>query len=281
MDLRLRGDDRVGMTNTLQSGIILCISLVKKVVLMSENSLYLTHFAVVIPLANEERDFQPFIDRLNSVIQHYPNGKVYFIVDLASHDNTLLLCRELSQKNTSFITIFAPENKNVVEAYQRGCKEALQEGYDYIIEMDGGLSHNPDDLPLFIEALTKGYDCAFGSRNIAGGSNTESPFKRRFLSKAGTVLANLFLNTKLHDMTSGFQGFNRQIVAKFVQYPWRSTAHFYQTEMRYLLRHQKQIEIPIRYRAPSPRVKFRYIINACHALLYYTAQRILRKDIYL
>lgn len=248
---------------------------------MSEKSLHLTHFAVVVPLANEEQDFQPFIDCLNNVMIEYENAKVYLVVDNASKDKTLLLCQELSRQNQRFITIFAPENKNVVQAYQCGCKRAFDDGFEYIIEMDGGLSHNPRDLPAFIEALCNGYDCVFGSRNIQGGSNTESSLKRRMLSKSGTILANLLLNTKLKDMTSGFQGFHRQIVAKFIDYQWHSTAHFYQTEVRYLLRYHSQIEIPIRYRAPSPRVKLAFIINAFRTLIFYTALRFLRKDVYL
>lgn len=244
-------------------------------------SLHLTHFAVVIPLANEEQDFHPFTDELDAVMSQYEKGKVYFVVDNASKDNTLSLCRTLSEKNSRFITIFAPENQNVVQAYQRGCREAFNDGFEFIIEMDAGLSHNPRDLPLFIDAFHQGYQCAFGSRNIPGGSNTESSFKRRFLSKGGTILANLFLGTTLKDMTSGFQGFHREIVAKFIHYPWRSIAHFYQTEMRYLHRFKSFVEIPIRYRAPSPRVRFRYIMNACHGLLFYTVKRFLHKEISL
>ncbi|HEX2548290.1 MAG TPA: glycosyltransferase, partial [Gammaproteobacteria bacterium] len=184
-------------------------------------------------------------------------------------------------KDPRFITIFAPENKNVVHAYQRGFKAAYDDGFDFMIEMDGGLSHNPLDLPSFVEALYHGQECVFGSRNIPGGSNTESPLSRRFLSKSGTMLANIFLGTKLKDMTSGFIGFRRHIVEKFIQYPWQSIAHFYHSEIRYLLRHTQHIEIPIRYRAPSPRVQLRFITNAFRVLGFYTLHRVLRKDIYL
>lgn len=239
-------------------------------------------FAVVVPMANEEKDFVPFVQQLKTTLNHLPqNGTVYFVVDKASKDNTRALCQALSREDSRFITIWAPENKNVVQAYLRGLQEAYKNGHDMIIEMDAGLSHDPATLPLFLEALTKGYDCAFGSRNIKGGSNAESPFARRFLSAGGTVLANFFLGTKLHDMTSGYQGFKRHIVEKLIHYSFRSTAHFYQTEVRYLLRNTKSLEIPIYYRSPSPRVHWQSIRNSFQVLGSYTLQRMLLRRITL
>jgi dolichol-phosphate mannosyltransferase len=75
-------------------------------------------------------------------------------------------------------------------------------------------------------------------------------------------------------MTSGFQGFHRDIVKLFVNYPLLSTAHFYQTELRYLLRKTRYAEVPIHYRAPSPSVSRGAIRNSIAVLLYYFFQRI-------
>lgn len=241
----------------------------------------LNSFAVVIPLANEAHDFEPFQHQLKILLDSLKRGQVYFIVDNASTDNTLSLCRTLSEKDPRFVTIFAPENKNVVDAYMRGFKEAYQSGFDFIIEMDAGLSHQPNDLPRFITALENGHECVFGSRKIQGGSHEASSYYRRFLSTMGTVLANLLLGTRLKDMTSGFQGFHRHIVHQFIHYPLRSTAHFYQTELRYLLRHYQQIEIPITYRSPSPRVRIKSITNALQTLIFYTWKKICFKEIRL
>jgi dolichol-phosphate mannosyltransferase len=220
-------------------------------------------------MANEEEDFFPFIKVLTPILDHLGNGGVYLVVDKVSRDRTLELCRELSLRDRRFVTVWAPENKNVVDAYLRGYKEAIAAGYDLVIEMDAGLSHDPRALPTFVEALTQGYECVFGSRFIAGGSIYDSKWQRTVLSRIGTVLANLLLGTRLHDMTSGFQGFQAGIVKSFLAYPLLSKAHFYQTELRYLLRNKKCIEIPINYRAPSPRVSKKAIRNALSVLLHY------------
>lgn len=241
----------------------------------------LQSWALVVPMANEEADFNQFTIALKKELDEIPNGKVYFVVDKVSKDKTLQFCETLSKMDSRFHTVWAPENKNVVDAYIRGYKEALKSDAEYIIEMDAGLSHNPASLKNFIRLLADNYLCVFGSRFIEGGSMGDSPVNRRSLSKTGTVLANILLGTKLHDMTSGYQGFHRNIVLKFTTYPLKSRAHFYQTEIRYLLRKYKFIEIPIHYKAPSPSVSKKVIINSLETLLYYFWRRLTLRPVSL
>lgn len=231
-------------------------------------------FAVIVPMANEEKNFNLFVEPLVKVLNMLDCGMVYFIVDKVSTDNTLGMCRLLSQRDNRFISIWAPENKNVVDAYMRGYKEALKNGHKIIIEMDAGLSHDPRALPMFLRVLHEGNECAFGCRFINGGSILDSTWKRTFLSKFGTILANVLLGIKMHDATSGFQGFQAHIVKKFLTYDLLSSFHFYQTELRYLLRNTRYIEVPIHYRSPSPRVSAKSILNALRVLLHYFLLRL-------
>jgi len=227
-----------------------------------------------VPLANEEPDFAEFAQVFTEVLDAMKSGQVYLIVDNVSKDRTLELCRELSARDPRYITIWAPENRSIVDAYMRGLREGLDRGHEIIIEMDAGLSHDPRALPMFLRVLTEGNECAFGSRYINGGSMADSPPFRRFLSKGGTIAAKCLLGAALSDMTSGYQGFRRDVLKRLLAYPLRSRAHFYQTEVRYLLRHSRLIEVPIHYRAPSPRVSNNAIKNAIQVLLYYFSRRI-------
>lgn len=234
---------------------------------------YPDNWAVTIPVANESADFAPLLAALRGTLDQLEGGTVYFIVDNASTDNTLDLCREAAGEDKRFRTIWAPENKNVVDAYLRGFREALDDGHEIIIEMDGGLSHDPRALPGFLRALHEGNDCAFGSRYINGGSMVDSAWRRRFLSKGGSLLANVLLGVRFHDMTSGYQAFRREVLERLLDYPLLSRAHFYQTEVRYLLRREKAIEVPIHYRAPSPRVSSGAIKNSFAVLGHYVLLR--------
>jgi dolichol-phosphate mannosyltransferase len=235
--------------------------------------LYYKNWAIVTPLANEESEFDQFIHVIKMVIDELQPGKVYFVVDDVSKDKTLELCNNLSKVDSRFETIYAPENRNVVDAYLCGLRVAYEAGHDLVIEMDAGLSHDPRAIPMFLRLLNEGNDCVFGSRFINGGSMGDSPWNRRLLSRTGTILANLLLGTSMRDMTSGYQGFHRDVVKKLIDYPIKSKAHFYQTEIRYLLRDFKKCEVPIHYDAPSPRVSKNAIKNSIETLIYYTIQR--------
>lgn len=234
-------------------------------------------FGLVVPMANEEKDFEPFISALTKELDKLQSGRVYFVVDSVSKDRTLGICKTLSERDKRFVTVWAPENRNVVDAYIRGYREALKNGHQFIIEMDAGLSHNPETIPLFLDAFSNGYQCAFGSRFVEGGSIKDSTWKRKILSKGGTILSNLLLGSKMSDMTSGYQGFHRSIVEKFTNYNLLSKAHFYQTELRYLLRKTNYTEIPIHYKAPSPSVSQKSILNSFSVLLHYFFLRLMFK----
>ena len=236
--------------------------------------LYSNDWAVIVPMANEAPDFEAFIGVLRPVLDRLGGGKVYFVVDNASKDNTLELCQNLAAQDSRFLVVWAPENKNVVDAYLRGFRTAYDAGHEILIEMDGGLSHDPRALPMFLRVLHEGNECAFGSRFCNGGSMADSPLKRRLLSRTGTFLSNWLLGTKMADMTSGFQGFHRNIIGLLLAYPLRSRAHFYQTEVRYLLRKHRYAEVPIHYRAPSNSVSKNAIRNARETLLYYFFKRL-------
>lgn len=241
-------------------------------------STYPNNWAAVIPLANEELEFPELVEALKLVMDAVDGGTVYFIIDGVSKDRTLECCQELEKLDPRFKTRWIPENRNVVDAYINGFREALKDGHEIIIEMDGGLSHDPRAIPAFLRAMNEGNDCAFGSRYINGGSMVDSPFKRRLLSKGGTLLAQWLLGAKLADMTSGYQAFRRSVLLMVVDYPLLSKAHFYQTELRHLLRREKLIEVPIHYRAPSPRVSHGAIKNSISVLVHYTTRRLFGKS---
>jgi dolichol-phosphate mannosyltransferase len=239
------------------------------------------NWCVIIPMANEEQHFYPLIFRLKEMMDRLQSGKVYLVVDTVSVDDTRKLCEKVSLEDDRIVTVWAPENRNVVDAYMRGYMAALEHNHELIIEMDAGLSHDPYALPMFLRVLNEGNECAFGSRFINGGSLVDSHIKRRFLSRAGSLLANICLGTKLWDMTSGYQGFNKVIVEKFVKLDLMSSGHFYQTELRFLLKKTRYMEVPIHYMAPSPSVNINSILNSLKCLIFYTFKRVFNRVDYL
>lgn len=231
------------------------------------------NWAAVVPVANEEAEWHFFEKAFVRQLDELGSGSVYLVVDTVSKDRTRDLCEALSARDRRFITLWRPDNRHLVEAYLAGFRAALEQGHELIIEMDAGLSHDPRAIPMFLRVLSEGNECAFGSRYINGGSMVDSPWNRRFFSKGGSWLARVLLGVPMQDLTSGYEGFHRNVLERLLKYPLHSTAHFYQTEVRYLLRHTRWMEVPIHYRAPSPSVSKSALRNSIATLVYYTFRR--------
>lgn len=219
---------------------------------------------VVMPVANEQDTMEGVIKEILEL--GYPNLYLYPIIDNYSRDNTEQIIRDYEKKDDHVKCIFYKKSTGVISCYLHGYQQALQDGADYIIEMDGGGSHKPSEIPQFIENLREGYDCVWGSRFVKGGGIAEHPLYRRILSSGGTILSNVVLGTKLKDMTSGFEGFRRDVLEQFEFDKFLSTGHMYQTEMRFYCRDYKTIEVPIHYTGGSSSLKGKFVLEALRIL---------------
>jgi dolichol-phosphate mannosyltransferase len=208
---------------------------------------------VVCPMANERETAARFVREVLEQCAPWGFRAVTFfaVLDRVSRDGTLDLLRELEAERADVRVVWAPENRSVVDAYLRGYREALAAGCDWILEIDAGYSHQPSDIPQFFAKMLEGYDAVFGSRFCDGGRISQSSFKRRLISRGGTVLTNALLGTKLKDMTSGFELFSRAALAEVLEKGVHSRGHFFQTEIKAHCHRLRIAEVPIHYRAAS------------------------------
>ncbi len=219
--------------------------------------------AVVVPLANEAATVRQFLARVLAQLE--PEEAVYCVVDRASTDNTRELVEETSARDPRAVCVWAPENTCVVDAYFRGYRQAHSAGYEWILEMDGGLSHLPEEIPRFRAAMAAGAEFAPGSRFMPGASY-RGGLLRRAVSRGGTWLANALLGTRMSDMTSGYECFARQAMKQVLLAGVRSRGHFFQTEIRFMMRDRPWTEVPITYSSPSKRLGARSIFEALRNL---------------
>ena len=226
--------------------------------------------AVVVPLANETATADEFLDRVGR--QLLPTDLVFCVVDHASTDDTWSRVLSRAADDPRVVPVWAPENRCVVDAYFRGYRAALDSTAEWILEMDGGFSHLPEDIPRFIEAMQHGADYAAGSR-FAGNGSHRGAWSRRLVSYGGTRLTNALLGTRMRDMTSGFECFTREALQHVVSRGVRSRRHFFQTEIRCLLRDWNWVEVPITYSAPSPSLSRAAVIEALRNLWWLRTQR--------
>ncbi len=217
-------------------------------------------------MANEEGSASQFVSAVLEQTADFAAVRMYVILDRVSRDKTRELLDQLALQEPRLRVVWAPENRCVVDAYMRGYREALREQNDFILEIDAGFSHRPEDMPAFFDALDLGYDCVFGSRFVKGGRIKDTPLSRRFISKGGTTLANILLGTRFKDMTSGFELFSRAALTQILERGIISRAHFFQTEIKFHARNMRVLEVPIEYSAASPSVSSASIKDAFRSL---------------
>jgi dolichol-phosphate mannosyltransferase len=215
---------------------------------------YDASLAIACPMANEADTAIPFVKQVLDACQSVQKVTFFAVVDNATQDNTVELLRDYANTEPRLVVVWAPENRCVVDAYMRGYREALASGAEWILEIDGGFSHDPGNIPQFFPYMAQNYDCVFGSRFTKGGSITSSSLRRRVVSWGGTLLTNALIGTKLTDMTSGFEMFRRDVLWNVLDRGIHSQAHFFQTEIKVHCRNLKIAEVPIQYHMASPRL---------------------------
>lgn len=220
---------------------------------------------IVMPVANEEATMRQLLEEILAL--PYDDLWVYPVMDSFTKDRTGEIIDAVAQESGGRVRkIFYEESHGVISCYLEGFRQALRDGAQYILEMDGGGSHQPCEIPQFLEKLEEGYDCVWGSRFIEGGDISNQPLYRRILSSGGTILANLVLGTRLKDMTSGFEGFQRRVLEELNLDAFLSTGHMYQTEMRYYCRKLHTVEVPIHYVGSQSGLKLKSVTEALQIL---------------
>lgn len=160
---------------------------------------------VVIPTYNERDN----IEKLVSAILRLNRGFFITIVDDNSPDGTGEIADELAKKHPEVSVIHRKEKAGIGPAYIDGFKYALNNGAEYIFQMDADFSHDPSELPNFMEML-KDCDLVIGTRYRGGVRVLNWGFKRLLLSKFATIYVNMITGLPVTDATGGFKGFRRR-----------------------------------------------------------------------
>jgi dolichol-phosphate mannosyltransferase len=118
-------------------------------------------------------------------------------------------------------------------AYLTGFKWSLDNGYDYIFEIDADFSHNPDDVPRLYQACKDGADLAIGSRYCDGISVVNWPIGRIIMSYYASVYVRKVLRMNVYDCTAGFKCYRRAVLEKIDLDKIEMKGYGFQIEMKY------------------------------------------------
>ena len=197
---------------------------------------------VVIPTYNERGNIEKII---SAVLTAAPEIHI-LIVDDNSPDGTSGLVEAMMLKDPRIRLLKRAGKLGLGTAYCEGFRLALDWGYDYIMEMDADFSHNPEDVPRFLEEL-KTNDVVIGSRYSNGVNVVNWPLRRLILSYGANLYTRIITGMPIKDATGGFKGFRAEVLKKIDVSQLHSNGYAFQLEMNYRLwkAGAKMKEIPI------------------------------------
>ncbi len=183
---------------------------------------------IIIPTYNERSNIESLFARIFAA----KSDVDVLIVDDNSSDKTYELVKEIAAKDERIQLIVRPKKMGLGSAYIKGFKHALQKGYDYIMEMDADLSHDPADIPRLVDAC-KDNDLVIGSRYIGGVHIVNWPLKRLFLSYGASFYARAITGMKIKDPTGGFKCFKASVLRSIDLDKINAEGYSFQIEMNY------------------------------------------------
>ncbi|HLB00457.1 MAG TPA: polyprenol monophosphomannose synthase [Bacteroidota bacterium] len=183
---------------------------------------------VVTPTYNEAENIEKFISQ---VLAQGPAVEI-LIVDDNSPDGTAGIVERLMPGNPRIHLLKRPGKMGLGTAYVDGFRYAILNGYDFIFEMDADFSHNPEEIPRFLEKV-RDHDLVIGSRYTGGVRVVNWPIRRLILSYAANVYTRIVTGMPLKDATGGFKCFRRKVLEAIDLTRVRSNGYAFQIEMNF------------------------------------------------
>lgn len=202
---------------------------------------------IIIPTYNEKENIVRVIDEIYNNTRNIVEEEIHIlVVDDGSPDGTARIVKDLQKSNQQIHIIEREKKLGLGTAYVKGFKYALENGYDYIFEMDADLSHDPRELPNFLREI-KENDLVLGSRYIKGVNVINWPLGRLLLSYFANVYTRIVTGIPVKDSTGGFKCFRQKVLENIDFDKIKSNGYSFQIEVNYKVWRKKfKIkEIPI------------------------------------
>jgi dolichol-phosphate mannosyltransferase len=197
---------------------------------------------ICIPTYNERENIIRMIDAVTAVL---PETHV-LVIDDGSPDGTAMLVRERMATDGRVHLLERQGKLGLGTAYCAGFAYCLEKGFDVIMQMDADFSHDPKDLPRFIESISD-HDLVIGSRYVSGVNVINWPMSRLLLSWFANVYTRVITGMPVKDATGGFKCFRADVLRRIDLTRIRSNGYAFQIEMNYRAwrNRARVLEIPI------------------------------------
>jgi dolichol-phosphate mannosyltransferase len=170
------------------------------------------------------------------------------VVDDNSPDGTGDIADRLAAEDDHVHVLHREKKEGLGPAYLAGFRRALELGADLVFEIDCDFSHDPADVPR-LAAAAEDADLVLGSRYVRGGGTRNWGFVRRFISRGGSLYAQMLLQLGVRDLTGGFKCYRREVLQTIDLDGISSLGYAFQIETTYraLRAGFRVVEVPITF----------------------------------
>ena len=183
---------------------------------------------IITPTYNERKNIEIFI---NQVVDINPEFHL-LVIDDNSPDKTAEIVVKMQLSNPNISLINRPIKNGLGTAYLEGFEWAIKRGYDFIVQMDADLSHDPRDIPRLIKSLDN-HDLVIGSRYVKGVSVVNWPIRRLLLSYGANLYSRVITGMPINDSTGGFKAWRIDLLKKINFHKVKSQGYSFQIEMNF------------------------------------------------
>jgi dolichol-phosphate mannosyltransferase len=198
---------------------------------------------VCLPTYNERENVERMVRAL------VDEGVHVLVIDDNSPDGTGEIADRLAAELDGVDVLHREHKEGLGPAYLAGFARAIADGAELILEMDCDFSHEPKDVRRLIAQAEQGADLVLGSRYVPGGRIPNWGLLRRFISRGGCVYAQLWLQTRVRDLTGGFKCYRRRVLETIDLEAIDAKGYAFQIETTYrtLRKGFRVVEVPITF----------------------------------
>ncbi|MGD0484964.1 MAG: polyprenol monophosphomannose synthase [Gemmatimonadales bacterium] len=184
---------------------------------------------VIIPTYNE-RENLPLI--VPAVLEQDARLEV-LVIDDGSPDGTGELADALAGAEPRVHVLHRAGKQGLGTAYRMGFRWAIDNGFDYVFEMDADWSHDPKHLPVFLREV-RDADLVIGCRYFHHRVTVVNwPMTRLLLSYFANIYARWITGLPLWDSTGGFKCYRRAVLEAVPLERVQSNGYSFQIEMSF------------------------------------------------
>src|SRR6266496_1206357 len=184
---------------------------------------------IVVVATYNERD--NIVQLASEILKLDEEIKLLFVDD-NSPDGTGILADKIAERNERVKVLHRPAKEGLASALIEGFRWALEQKADFVVNLDGDLSHDPRAIPVLAEIATHA-DLVIGSRYANGIRVINWSQDRLLLSLLAAHYVRLITRLPFMDPTSGFRCFRRNALKLALQNPITATGFSFHIEILY------------------------------------------------